>query len=111
MHPYKLLVVLAALSTPALAGDLPEPVLPQGVGVNIHDHGKSKTWSVEKTTWLPWKWGDQDRFRDSAEFHAQQLVESAARSDENITSAKARTELVLRKSYELVQWTVQVEWQ
>ena len=23
------------------------------------DHEKTKTWSVEKTTWLPWKWGDQ----------------------------------------------------
>src|SRR6478609_628108 len=23
------------------------------------DHEKTKTWSVEKTTWLPWRWGNQ----------------------------------------------------
>jgi hypothetical protein len=75
------------------------------------DHEKTRTWSVAKATWIPWRWGDQDVFRDSAMFHAQKLIEAATRSDEYVAQAKVQTELVLQKSYRLVAWTITVEWQ
>jgi len=75
------------------------------------DHDKTKTWSVEKATWLPWKWGDEDRFRDSAMHHAQRLVETAAGSEANLVPARIQAEHLIRKSYELVGWHVSVEWQ
>jgi hypothetical protein len=59
------------------------------------DHEKSKVWSVEKATWLPWKWGNQDLFRDEADFHAQKLVETAAGSEETLGPARARVEFTL----------------
>ena len=56
------------------------------------DHSKTKTWSVEKTSWLPWRWGDQGIVRDTAMFHAQKLVETAAGSERNRGPAKAQAE-------------------
>jgi hypothetical protein len=75
------------------------------------DHEKTRTWSVEKATWIPWRWGDPDVFRDSAMYHAQKLVAAAACSNEYVTQAKMQTELVLHKAYRLVDWTIMVEWQ
>ena len=75
------------------------------------DHEKTKTWSIEKSTWLPWKWGDQGVLRDAAMFHAQQLVESAASSERHLASAKTHTELLIRKMYDLTGWDVAVEWE
>ncbi|HUE74997.1 MAG TPA: DUF4230 domain-containing protein [Pirellulaceae bacterium] len=74
------------------------------------DHEKTKTWSVEKTTWIPWRAGNQDAFRDGAMIHAQRLVEEAAGSEENIGLAKTHTELLMRKTFELVGWHVDVRW-
>eukprot|EP00456_Euglypha_rotunda_P032756 TRINITY_DN253_c0_g1_i17.p1 TRINITY_DN253_c0_g1~~TRINITY_DN253_c0_g1_i17.p1 ORF type:complete len:196 (+),score=20.29 TRINITY_DN253_c0_g1_i17:526-1113(+) len=74
------------------------------------DFGKSKTWSVENTTWLPWSGGDQDLFRDAAMYHAQQLVEEAAMSATSIESAQVQTELIVRQMYEAVDWHITVEW-
>lgn len=75
------------------------------------DHDKSKVWSVEKTTWLPWKWGDQGILRDAAMYHAQQLIESAAGSERNLTHAKAQAELLILQMYDLVDWKVTFEWE
>ncbi len=74
------------------------------------DHEKTKEWSVEKTTWIPWRLGDQKIFRDAVMYHAQKLVEQAAASSENVGTAKAQTELVIRKTYDLVDWHVNVRW-
>ena len=74
------------------------------------DHEKTKTWSVEKTTWLPWKWGDQGVMRDAAMFHAQQLIETAAGSERHMSPAKAQAELLIRQMYDFIEWTVSVEW-
>ena len=75
------------------------------------DHDKTKTWSVEKTTWLPWRWGDQGLVRDTAMFHAQKLVEAAAGSERHLCPAKAQAELLIRQMYDFVEWKVDVEWE
>ena len=75
------------------------------------DHDKTKIWSVEKTTWLPWKWGDQGVLRDAAMYHAQQLIESAAASERNLTLARSQTELIIHRMYDLVDWKIDVDWE
>lgn len=75
------------------------------------DHRKTKTWSVEKTSWLPWNWGDQGIVRDTAMFHAQKLVEAAAGSEQHLGPARAQAELLIRQMYDFVEWKVDVEWE
>jgi hypothetical protein len=75
------------------------------------NHDKTKTWSVEKTTWLPWQWGDQGVMRDAAMFHAQQLIESAAISEHNLTQSRAHAALLVRQIYGFVDWNVDVLWE
>ena len=75
------------------------------------NHDKTKTWSVEKTTWLPWRWGDQGVMRDTAMFHAQKLIETAAGSERHLSSAKAQAELLIQRMYQFIEWTVSVEWE
>ena len=75
------------------------------------DHDRTKIWSVEKTTWLPWKWGDQGVLRDAAMYHAQQLIESAAASERNLALARSQTELIIHRMYDLVDWKIDVDWE
>ena len=75
------------------------------------DHEKTKTWSVEQKSWLPWSAGNQGAFRDAAMYHAQQLIEAAALSDRQLEPARLQTELIVRKMYELVEWKVNVVWE
>lgn len=75
------------------------------------DHDKTKTWSVEKTTWLPWRWGDQGVMRDAAMSHAQKLIETAAGSEQHLKAAKTQAEVLIRQIYEFVDWKVEVEWE
>lgn len=75
------------------------------------DHDKTKIWNVEKTTWLPWRWGDQGLLRDAAMYHAQQLIESAAGSERNLALARSQAELLVRRMYDLVDWKIHVEWE
>ncbi len=74
------------------------------------DHEKTKTWNVKNATWLPWKRGNQDVFRDAAMLHAQRIIEHAAKDDENKRHAKAHAELMIRKMYDLVGWQVSIKW-
>lgn len=75
------------------------------------DHTKTKTWNVEKKSWLPWTGGNHTVFRDAAMHHAQQLIESTASSSQHLESSKAQAELLIRKMYELTNWHVAVEWE
>jgi len=75
------------------------------------DHTKTKTWSVEKTSWLPWNAGNRGQFSDAAMFHAQQLIESAAAEESNLAVARTQTEELVRQMYSLVDWQVSVEWE
>lgn len=74
------------------------------------DHDKTRTWQVERTSWIPWK-GDQDQLRDQVMREAQALVAHAAASDENIRQAKTGAENVIRAFYEEVGWDVRVVWE
>lgn len=75
------------------------------------NHERTKTWSVEKSTWLPWKWGDQGVMRDAAMLHAQILIESAAGSEQHLGPAKSQAELLIRQMYDFVEWNVTIEWE
>jgi len=75
------------------------------------NHDKTKTWSVEKTTWLPWRWGDQGVMRDAAMFHAQQLVETSAGSECHLGPARAHTELLIERAYQFIEWNVIIQWE
>jgi hypothetical protein len=77
------------------------------------NHDKTKTWSVERTSWLPWQWGDQGQgiMRDAAMFHAQQLIETAAGAERHLSSAKAQAELLIQRMYQFIEWNVSVEWE
>ncbi|MDB5348491.1 MAG: hypothetical protein JWP89_6868 [Schlesneria sp.] len=74
------------------------------------DHEKTRTWSVERNTWLPWKWGDQGAFRDAAMVHAQQLIAAAAGSERHLTPARAQAERLIGQLYDIIDWRVTVEW-
>ena len=75
------------------------------------DHTKTKAWSVEKKSWLPWTGGNQSVFRDAAMHHAQQLIETTASSSQHLEPSKAQAELLIGKMYELTTWHVTVEWE
>lgn len=75
------------------------------------DHTKTKTWSVEKKTWLPWTGGNQNVFRDAAMHHAQQLIETAAASRQHLELSQTQAELLIGRMYELTDWHVTVEWE
>ena len=74
------------------------------------DHGKTKTWQVKKTGWIPWG-GDQDQLRDQVMRQAQELVAHAAASEENIRQAKAAAENVIRAFYKEIGWEVDTTWE
>jgi len=74
------------------------------------DFTRSKTWDVEKVTWIPWG-GDQGVLRDLAMLHAQQLVEFAAGTEENMEHARTSTSRVVGSIYRMVDWDVTIEWE
>ena len=75
------------------------------------DHTKTKRWSIEKKTWLPWTGGNQSVFRDAAMHHAQQLIETTASSSQHLEPSRAQAELLIGRMYELMDWKVSVEWE
>ncbi len=75
------------------------------------DHERTKTWNVEKTSWLPWSGGDQNALRDTAMYHAQRLIEDAALSDRNLEPARNQTVILIQQMYEIVGWDVTIEWE
>jgi hypothetical protein len=75
------------------------------------DHEKTQTWSVEKATWLPWRWGNQGALRDAAMFHAQKLIETASASERHLGPAKIQAELLIRQMYDFVDWKIDVDWE
>ena len=75
------------------------------------DHEKTKTWSVEKTSWLPWRCGNQGIVRDAAMYHGQKLIETVSGSEEHLNLAKAQAEMMIRQMYRFIEWNVDIEWQ
>ncbi|WP_010583155.1 DUF4230 domain-containing protein [Schlesneria paludicola] len=83
--------------------------VPQVISARVN-HDLTKTWNVERTTWLPWKWGDQSVLRDAAMYHAEKLIESAASSEHHLTSAQRQAEAMIQQLYEFLEWNVEVQW-
>jgi hypothetical protein len=75
------------------------------------DHERTKTWNVEKTSWWPWSGGNQNALRDTAMFHAQQMIEVTALSERNLEPAKTQTVLLVEQLYKAVNWNVSIEWE
>jgi len=73
------------------------------------DHARTRTWEVQRMTWLPWS-ADQDRLRDEVMRQAQELVAHAAASAENFQQAKTTAETMIRSFYAEVGWQVRVTW-
>jgi hypothetical protein len=86
--------------------ELPLPVVAQ----SRIDHRKTMTYSVEKTSWIPWT-GDQTKLRDAAMQEAQRLVERAASHSDYVDTAKRNGELILQNMYKLVGWEIAIAWQ
>ena len=74
------------------------------------DHRKTKTWSVVRTTWIPWG-GDPDKLRDGVMQQAQELVECVCRNEEMMEQARTNTTLVLEMMFKFIGWTVEIEWE
>lgn len=74
------------------------------------DHRKTLTYSVEKTSWVPWT-GDQSKLRDAAMQESQRLVERAASHSDYLATAQQNGELILKNMYALVDWEITVAWQ
>lgn len=73
------------------------------------DHERTKTWNVEKSSWVPFV-GNPDRLRDSAMQHAQKLIEEAAQEEKNLNYARETAAIVLKSMYRLNGWDVDVQW-
>ena len=81
------------------------------------DHSKTKTWSVQDTTFLP-GWlpiygskGNPDVLRDSAMAQAQDCVDHMARSSEALDQSREVASTVITNMYRLVGWQVEIQWQ
>jgi len=84
---------------------LPEPAV---ISPRV-DHERTRTWSVEKTTWLFWR-GNPDRLRDAAMQRAQQVIQATSGSKENMRLAKSSAETIIREIYGMVGWQIEVQW-
>jgi len=84
---------------------LPEP---QVLAPRI-DHSRTRTWSVERVTWLPWN-ADQDALRDAVYAEGQKLVAHTAASAENLQAARVTAEVVIKSLYSEVGWQLTVKW-
>ena len=61
------------------------------------------------TQWLPWN-ADQYALRDAVYAEGQKLVAHTAASTENLQTARATAELVIKSLYSEVGWQLTVKW-
>lgn len=83
--------------------------LPNVISARVN-HELTRTWSVERTSWMPWKWGDQSLLRDAAMYHAELLIENAASSEQHVASSQRQAEAMIEQLYEFLDWKVEVHW-
>jgi hypothetical protein len=50
-------------------------------------------------------------FHDAAMHHAQYMIETTASSNQHLEPSKAQAELLIGRTYELIDWKVTVEWE
>ncbi|HKM55643.1 MAG TPA: hypothetical protein VJY33_19715, partial [Isosphaeraceae bacterium] len=70
-------------------------------------------WDIKSRSWVPLAsliLGDRTAMEKQAMLHAQQLVERAAGSDENMATARQGVGAMLTEFYRAVGWHVLVQW-
>ena len=76
------------------------------------DFDRTRTWSVEKSAWVPgFLATSPDALRDHAMRQAQRLVQAEAGRKEVIDHARRVAETVIPQFYEMVGWHVTVVWE
>ena len=77
------------------------------------NHERSQQWDIKSRSWIPLAslvLGDRTAMEKQAMLQAQQLVERAAGSDSNKTTARQGVESMLAEFYRAVGWQVSVRW-
>ena len=74
------------------------------------DHERTLTWSVERTSWIPFL-GNEGPLRDQAMAEAQKLVEHAVKLPEYLGRAKENTDLIISNMFKMVDWDIKVQWE
>jgi Protein of unknown function (DUF4230) len=77
------------------------------------NHERSQQWDIKSRSWIPLVslvLGDRTAMEKQAMLQAQQLVERAAGSDSNKTTARQGVASMLAEFYQAVGWHVSVQW-
>jgi hypothetical protein len=77
------------------------------------NHERSQQWDIKGRSWIPLAslvLGDRTAMEKQAMLQAQQLVERAAGSDSNKTTARQGVASMLAAFYQAVGWHVSVQW-
>ena len=77
------------------------------------NHERSQQWDIKGRSWIPLAslvLGDRTTMEKEAMLQAQQLVERAAGSDSNKTTARQGVASMLAEFYHAVGWHVSVQW-
>ncbi len=77
------------------------------------NHEKTQEWDIKSRSWVPLAsvlLGDRTAMEKQAMLQAQQLVERAAGSDDNKTTARQGVERMLTEFYRAVGWGISVQW-
>jgi hypothetical protein len=74
------------------------------------DHEKTQTWDVVKKRWFYRRLGEAE-LRDNSMKRAQQDIQDAAGSQENLKQAREQAELVITSFYSALDWDVKIVWQ
>ena len=89
-------------------------VLPQPAVLSARvNHEKTQQWDIKSRSWVPLAslvLGDRTAMEKHAMLQAQQLVERAAGSDSNKTTARQGVASMLGEFYQAVGWHVLVRW-
>ena len=89
-------------------------VLPQPAVLSARvNHEKSQQWDIKSRSWIPLAsmiLGDRPAMEKQAMLEAQQLIERAAGSEDNMATARKGVEGMLTELYQSVGWQVSVRW-
>jgi hypothetical protein len=89
-------------------------VLPQPSVLSARiNHQRTQRWDIKSRSWIPLAsllLGDRTAMEKQAMLQAQQLIERAAGSEDNLAMARKGVEGMLAELYQSVGWTVSVQW-
>jgi hypothetical protein len=89
-------------------------VLPQPVVLSPRvNHERTQQWDIKSRSWIPLASmiiGDRTTMEKQAMLQAQQLVERAAKSHENMAMARQSAEAVMVELFGALGWQISVRW-